>query len=111
MSRDGTVDVLVANTMKEKLILKSGTQIGSFQICEQPIKVVNDPENPSEKENSLASSVQCDSEYLEWKIRSHPKLPCQHNLQNELIDLLVKHKMPLLYQRTPWERQTSLTNL
>lgn len=92
MSYDGTVDVLVANTLNENIILKPGTQIGSFQICEQPIKIVNETEGDTDKEKSIVFSVQSDNEDLEWKFRDHLKSPCQHNLQNELLNLLVKHK-------------------
>ncbi len=71
MSYDGIVDVLVANTLNENMILKLGTQIGSFQICEQPTEIVNETESNTIKEKSFVCSVQSDSENLEWKSRNH----------------------------------------
>ena len=92
MSYDGTVDVLVTNTLNKDLMLKPGTQIGSFQVCEKPIKIVNESEDDSECEKTFVCPVQSDTEDLEWKFRNHLRSTCQHSLQKELLNLLVKHK-------------------
>ena len=79
MSNDGTVNVLLVNTLNKNLMLKSGTQIGSFQVCEQPIKIVNESEVDSVSEESFVCPIQSDTGDLEWKFWSHLKFIYQQN--------------------------------
>ncbi len=52
-------------------MLKKGTQLGLFQICKHPIKIVNDVQEGSEDTMSVCS-VQEDLD-LRWKFQSHLK--------------------------------------
>ena len=58
MSHDGTVDVLLANTLNKDIILKPGTQVGSFEICEQPIRILNEAESNSNSGESFVCPIQ-----------------------------------------------------
>ncbi len=92
MSPDGSVDVLLASTLNKDIILKPGTQIGIFQVCEHPIHIINDTEDITNNEKSFVGSIQSDTGDLEWKFRNHLKSTCHPELQRELINLFIKHR-------------------
>ncbi len=70
-------------------MLKKGTQLGLFQICKHPIKIVNDV--PEESEDTISvCSVQEDLD-LGWKFQSH-LTSGRTDLEQDLVSLLLKHK-------------------
>ena len=38
----GKMEALLMSTLNKNITLKQGTQIGLFQVCTSPIKIVND---------------------------------------------------------------------
>ena len=86
------IEILIVSTLNKNITLKPGTQIGLFQICEHPIKILYDNGIHSKTKGSFVGPVQSDTEDLEWKFWNHLKSAYQNNLQKELMNLLVKHK-------------------
>ena len=72
------------------MLKKGTTELGVFQLCKHPIKIVNDIQEESDGTIS-ACSVQEDLD-LGRKFRSHLKSITRPDLQQTLVSLVLKHK-------------------
>ncbi len=86
---EGGKVVLVTCTLNKDTMLEKDTQLGLFQICKHPIKIVNDVQEESEGTETVCS-VREDLD-LGWKFRSHLKHG-RLDLEQDLASLLLKHK-------------------
>ncbi len=85
--------------------MRKDTQIGKFQICQYPIKIINEQTDESEARKVSVYSVQEDVD-LGRKFWTQLKSTSRPDLEQVLLSLLVKHSVAVAYQGTPWARQT-----
>ncbi len=87
----GTLEIFLTSTVNKDIMLKKGTQLGLFQIC-QALQVVIENEHEDAPEIvEPVCSVQGDLE-LGRKFRNHLNSTSRPDLEQELINLLLKHK-------------------
>lgn len=93
VAEKGRVEILVTSTLNKDITLKKGTQIGLFHVCKHPIKIVNNANNTQEdSENTVkVCPVQEDLE-LGRKYRYHLKSTSRPDLEQNLVNLLLKHR-------------------
>ncbi len=82
----GKLELSVASTLNIDTMLIKGTQVGLFQVCEHPIKIVNGIQEESE-DTMTVCSVQEDLD-LESKFRNHLKSISRPDLEQHFISLL-----------------------
>ncbi len=87
----GRLEIFLTSTVNTDITLKKGTQLGLFQIC-QVLQVVTENEHEDAPEVvEHVCSVQGDLE-LGRKFRNHLNSTSHPDLEQELINLLIKHK-------------------
>jgi len=88
----GKVDILLLSLLNKDITLKAGTQIGSFQVCTNPIKIVNEnqKENDENAQYKHICSVQEDLD-LRRNMHNHLKPTSRPDLEQSLINLLLTH--------------------
>ncbi len=87
----GKLEILLTNPVNKNIVLKPGTQIGSFQVCKHPIKILNEGED-SDKEKFTPICSVLEDIGLERKFRNHLKPVSRPDLEQDLISMLIKHK-------------------
>ncbi len=90
-SNKGKLEILLTNTMNKIISLKPGIQIGSFQVCKHPIKILNEGEYSDEEKITPVCSVLEDID-LGRIFRNHLKPISRSALEEDLIFMLIKHK-------------------
>ncbi len=64
-SSNGKLEILVTSTLNKDMSLRKGTQMGEFQICHCPIKIINEQTDKSEASKISVCSVQEDVDFGE----------------------------------------------
>ncbi len=87
----GKLEIFLTSTINKDISLKKGVEISFFQVCKAFHIIDEGSQEDTSEVDSLVYSVQEDLE-LGKKFQRHLNSTCRPDLEQELINLLLKHK-------------------